>query len=158
MILRQISGHTRFVWVQSVTILLSLLVLYYLLDLSLLSKASYYRGYHFPLFKHTIWITPPRAVHVTRFSNDGRFLYSCSDDNTVRCWDIPTQQEIASYADHKVCLSGFVGTDIRKSSFYCETQSCQNSFTYQIWCFSIVNILIWWYCWYISVNESHRCL
>jgi len=29
---------------------------------------------------------------------------SCSDDNTVKIWDVPSEQQVVSYTDHKVSL------------------------------------------------------
>lgn len=43
-----------------------------------------------------------RPVHVTRFSPlDTTQLLSCSDDTTVRLWDIPSQSSVTTFTDHQ---------------------------------------------------------
>ncbi|XP_071494279.1 U3 small nucleolar RNA-associated protein 15 homolog [Diadema antillarum] len=39
-------------------------------------------------------------VHVTKFAANNQVM-SCSDDKTVRCWDIPSEEEVVRFADHK---------------------------------------------------------
>eukprot|EP00741_Cyanophora_paradoxa_P016521 tig00020927_g15952.t1 len=41
-----------------------------------------------------------RAVHVARFAPDNTHVMSCSDDATMRCWDVPAQQEVAVVHGH----------------------------------------------------------
>jgi U3 small nucleolar RNA-associated protein 15 len=41
-----------------------------------------------------------RAVHVTKFSSYSQVM-SSSDDCTVRCWDLPTGEELISLSGHK---------------------------------------------------------
>ncbi len=43
-----------------------------------------------------------RPVHVTKFAQDNLHVFSCSDDKTVRYWDIPTEQEILNMGAHTV--------------------------------------------------------
>lgn len=45
-----------------------------------------------------------RAIHVTKFSNEGTHIFSASDDKTVRYWDMPTQTELNNYSEHTVRL------------------------------------------------------
>jgi WD40 repeat protein len=44
-----------------------------------------------------------RAVHVTKFSSYSQVM-SSSDDCTVRCWDLPTGEELISLSGHKVFI------------------------------------------------------
>ena len=41
------------------------------------------------------------AVRVTRFSPDSTHVYSCSDDKTARCWDLPTGKELRAFSGHE---------------------------------------------------------
>nr|XP_054755792.1 U3 small nucleolar RNA-associated protein 15 homolog [Lytechinus pictus] len=38
-------------------------------------------------------------VHVAKFAANNQVM-SCSDDNTVRCWDIPSEEEVVRFSDH----------------------------------------------------------
>lgn len=42
-----------------------------------------------------------RGVHIAKFMPGNASFFSGADDSTVRLWDIPTAQEIHSFADHK---------------------------------------------------------
>ncbi|XP_033634778.1 U3 small nucleolar RNA-associated protein 15 homolog [Asterias rubens] len=39
-------------------------------------------------------------VHVTRFGTDNFHIMSCSDDKSVRCWDIPSEKAVKQYDEH----------------------------------------------------------
>ncbi|XP_022110346.1 U3 small nucleolar RNA-associated protein 15 homolog [Acanthaster planci] len=39
-------------------------------------------------------------VHVTKFGTDNLHIMSCSDDKSVRCWDIPSEMETRRYDEH----------------------------------------------------------
>ena len=41
-----------------------------------------------------------RAVHYTSFSLDGLKLMSCSDDTTIRCWDLATTTTVVTMRGH----------------------------------------------------------
>ena len=37
----------------------------------------------------------------TRFSSDGKAVVSYSDDRTVRRWDVATEKQLSSHAEHR---------------------------------------------------------
>ncbi|XP_077864932.1 U3 small nucleolar RNA-associated protein 15 homolog [Saccoglossus kowalevskii] len=41
-----------------------------------------------------------RPVHVNRFTSDNVHIISCSDDKTVKYWDIPNETEISHFEEH----------------------------------------------------------
>ena len=41
-----------------------------------------------------------QPVHVTKFSHNPTQVLSCSDDTTVKLWDVPTQEAIVTFTDH----------------------------------------------------------
>jgi len=45
-----------------------------------------------------------RSVKVSKFLANNTQILSCSDDNTVKIWDVPSEQQVVSYTDHKVSL------------------------------------------------------
>ena len=44
--------------------------------------------------------TPHSPVHVTRFSPTNTEILSCSDDTTVKLWDVPSQSCISTFTGH----------------------------------------------------------
>ncbi|XP_077989394.1 U3 small nucleolar RNA-associated protein 15 homolog [Glandiceps talaboti] len=51
------------------------------------------------------------AVHVSKFSSDNLHIMSCSDDNTVKYWDIASESEVTSFGEHKDYIrTGVVST------------------------------------------------
>ncbi|XP_033120672.1 U3 small nucleolar RNA-associated protein 15 homolog [Anneissia japonica] len=41
-----------------------------------------------------------KPIQVTKFLADNTHIMSCSDDQTVRCWDIPSETEVVKFDDH----------------------------------------------------------
>ena len=42
-----------------------------------------------------------QSVHVTKFSLNNSHVWTCSDDTTVRCWDLPTESEVCVLRGHQ---------------------------------------------------------
>lgn len=45
-----------------------------------------------------------RPVHITKFTPGNTQILSCSDDKTVRIWDIPGQEAISIFKEHQVSI------------------------------------------------------
>lgn len=57
-----------------------------------------------------------RPVHVTRFSpKETTQLLSCSDDTTVKLWDIPSQSSVTTFTDHTDYVRSGVMSNINPS-------------------------------------------
>ncbi|XP_071953243.1 U3 small nucleolar RNA-associated protein 15 homolog [Antedon mediterranea] len=41
-----------------------------------------------------------KTIQITKFLADNTHIMSCSDDQTVRCWDIPSETEVVKFEDH----------------------------------------------------------
>lgn len=64
------------------------------------SRLSYYRC----LTIQFICVMFFRPVHVSRFCNNLKHIFSAGDDKIVNIWDVATEQVITSYSEHQVCL------------------------------------------------------
>ncbi len=62
---------------------------------------------------HFSMSTISRPVHVTKFSPSGTQVLSCSDDKTVKIWDIASGEPIVTFYDHSdyVRAGQFLPTD-----------------------------------------------
>ena len=57
------------------------------------------------------------AVREVKFSSDGKAVVSYSDDRTVRRWDVATEKQLSSHAEHRddrVCKRLQESCDFRK--------------------------------------------
>lgn len=67
-------------------------------DLANIERTQTVRVFSLPCTKR---LTYYRPVHITKFSpQDSTQLLSCSDDTTVKVWDIPSETSLHTFASH----------------------------------------------------------